>query len=395
MQKQADVVIIGAGVHGASAAYHLAKAGREVVVLEQKEIGGVASGRSGGIIRCHYSTEAMVRLALRAAQLWPGLDKQLGHPVDFVQNGLIMMVDEQDAETLKRVVAMQKRLGMNTDVISMGEAQGLVPGLNPDGLALASFERDAGYADPYTAATAFGRAARAAGATLHANTAARAIRVENGKVTAVATDEGEIKTSVVINAAGAWADRVAAMAGIDLPVTPGNLQMCGFEPNYTGWTSKTPTWVDMPKMTYARPDTGGLVLCGGGLGENESWEEEKPNPDSPPSKPTDLFEAEMAENLGERIPWIVGRPMVRSWCGLDGSSPDFHLIFGEHPQVKGFINIVGGSGNSFKLSPATGEAVTELLTTGSCTYLDQHAFSVTRFAENRPFRGMYRMHIVG
>lgn len=395
MRKRADVVIIGAGVHGASAAYHLAKAGREVVVLEQKEVGSGASGQSGGIIRCHYSTEPMVRLALRAAQLWPGLEDELGAPVDFVNNGLIMMVAAADAETMKSVVVMQKELGMDVDVIGLGEARELLPGLNPEGLALACLERVAGYADPYATATAFGRKARATGAEIHPNTPVRGIRVERGAVRGVITDEGEIATSIVINAAGAWAGRVGRLAGVELPVQPGNLQMAAFRPDHPSWRATSPTWVDITQMTYARPDTGGLMLCGGGLMENQAWEASLPDPDNPPTRPDDLFEAEMAENLGRRLPWVAGKPMVRSWCALDGSTPDFHLIFGEHPQVKGFINIAGGSGNSFKLSPATGEAAAELITTGRCTYLDLKAFSVARFAEGRPFRGRYQMHIVG
>ncbi len=393
--KQADVVVIGGGVHGASAAYHLAKAGRAVVLLEQKEIGSGASGRSGGIIRCHYSTEPMVRLALRAAQLWPALEEELGSPIDYVNNGLVMLVTAADAQTLKSVVAMQKGLGADTDAISLAEVQQLVPGLNPDGLALACHERLAGYADPYAVAVAFGRKARATGVEVCTNTPVRGIRVEDGAVRGVLTDQGEIRTPVVINAAGAWAGQIGRLAGLELPLQLGNLQMTSFRPDYAGWTPRTPTMVDMSTMTYARPDTGGLVLCGGGLGENESWEAERLDADHPPTRPSDLFEAEMAENLGHRIPWVAGKPRVRSWCGLDGSSPDFHLIFGEHPQLKGFVNIVGGSGNSFKLSPATGEAVAELLTTGRCTHLDLRAFSITRFAEGRPFRGRYQMHIVG
>jgi glycine/D-amino acid oxidase-like deaminating enzyme len=118
------------------------------------------------------------------------------------------------------------------------------------------------------------------------------------------------------------------------------------------------------------------------------------DPDAYPSRPPVEFEAEIGENLTRRCPWAA-LTRVRSWARPDGNSPDFHLIVGPVPGVPGYFQVVGGSGNSFKLSPATGEAVAEWVTTGTCTYLDLEAFSITRFAEGRPFRGKYKMHIIG
>lgn len=389
------MVIIGAGVHGASAAYHLARAGRQVVVVEKGEVGSGSSGKSGGIIRCHYSTESMVRLALRAAQLWPGLAEELGAPTDYVRNGLIMMVEAHDAPVMRSVVEMQRQLGLDTDIISMDEVRRLLPDFNAEGLALAALEQVSGYADPYAAAAAFGRRARAAGAELYTNTRVTGFDLDGDQVRGVVTDRGTIRCGTVVNAAGAWAAAVGRLAGLDLPVTPGLLQMAAFHPGFAGYTATSPTWVDMSTMTYCRPDAGGLMLCGGGLSENAAWDEQAVDPDDYPQRPPLLFEAEMAENLAARCPWSEDAPMVRSWVGIDGSSPDFHLIFGPMPGLRGWINVVGGSGNSFKLSPATGEAVAELVTTGRCTHLDTHAFGITRFAEGREFRGKYRMHIVG
>lgn len=171
--------------------------------------------------------------------------------------------------------------------------------------------------------------------------------------------------------------------------------MAAFRPVPGHYTAHSPTWVDLTTLTYCRPDAAGLALCGGGTGENEALVAEAPDPDAYDPHPPLLFEAEMAENLGKRFAWLRGATRVRSWLGIDGISPDFHLIFGEVPGVPGLVHVVGGSGNSFKLSPATGEAVAEWITTGQCTYLDLRAFSITRFAEGRPFRGRYRMHIVG
>lgn len=395
MMTDAEVVVIGGGVHGASAAYHLAKAGKHVALIERRTVGSGSSGASGGIIRCHYSNESMVRLAHRAAELWPHLERELGRPVDYRRNGLIVMVSAADAPTMARVVRMQQAMGVDTRTAEPREIGNWIPGFDGGGLALAAYEGEAGYADPYSTAVAFAAKARELGAAIYTGATVTALDVGGAAVRAVITDTGTIRTPMVVNCAGAWASAIARMAGIDLPVTPGLLQMVAFNPQYSGWTGSSPTWVDMTTMTYCRPDAAGYMLAGGGLAENAALESPEVDPDAPPTRPPVEFEAEIHDNLVRRCPWASRMSRVRSWSGPDGNSPDFHLIFGPVPGVRGYLQIVGGSGNSFKLSPATGEAMAEYVTTGRCTYLDLDAFNITRFAEGRPFRGKYQMHIVG
>lgn len=395
MIRDADVVIVGGGVHGASAAYHLAKSGQHVALLEKKSIGAGSSGASGGIIRCHYSNEPMVKLAHRAAELWPRLEANLGYPVDYVRNGMIVAVAAVDRENLERNVRMQQRLGVQTEIVSVEEIRRWIPEFRTDGLALASYEADAGYADPYSAAAAFGKKAQEHGAEIITGVAVTGIEMEGPAVRGVITDEGSIHTPLLINCAGPWARQIAHMVGVELPVRPGLLQMVAFNPHYPGWTRTSPTWVDMSAMVYCRPDPAGLMLAGGGKSENEALATEEVDPDNCPVRPPVLFEAEVHDVLVDRCPWAERMPRIRSWTGPDGNSPDFNLIFGPVPGVRGYLQVVGGSGNSFKLSPATGEAVAEYVTTGSCSYMDVEAFSITRFAQNRSFHGGYHMHITG
>ncbi len=391
---EAEAVVIGGGVHGASAAYHLAKTGMHVALIERRTVGSGSSGASGGIIRCHYSNESMVRLAHRAAELWPQLEADLGHPVDYVRNGLVVAVTADDAATMREIVKMQQRVGVDTRTVKPAEIHHWIPEFATDGLALAAYETEAGYADPYSAAVAFSAAARTRGAEILTGTTVTGIEPD-GPVRRVITDRGSIRAPLVVNCAGAWAPAIALMVGIDLPVHPGLLQMVAFNPQYSGWHGRSPTWVDMTTMTYCRPDASGLMLAGGGLSENTTLESPEVDPDDYPARPPALFEVEIHDNLIRRCPWAVRMSRVRSWSGPDGNSPDFHLIFGPVPGVRGYLQIVGGSGNSFKLSPATGEAMAEYVTTGRCTYLDVDAFNITRFAEGRLFRGKYQMHIVG
>lgn len=395
MRSEAEVVVVGGGVHGASAAYHLARDGRQVVLVEKAAVGAGASGQSGGIVRCHYSNETMVRLAHRAAQRWPELEAELGAPVGYVRNGTIVTVTAEDADNMRRIVRMQQRVGVDTDLISPAEVRRWIPDFNPDGLALAAYEAQGGYADPYATAAAFARKARDLGAEVLTGVEVTGIEMEGGAVRAVTTTRGTIRTPLVVNCAGAWAPRIARMVGVDLPVRPSLLEMAAFNPRHPGWTATSPTWLDLSTMTYCRPDSAGCMLAGGGQAENVAMETREPDPDGHHPRPSDRFEAELYENLTLRCPWAEGMRRVRSWSGVDGASPDYHLIFGPVPGVRGYLQVVGGSGNSFKLCPATGEAVAEVVATGRATWLDLDAFSLARFAENRPFRGGYRMHIIG
>ncbi len=396
MIGHADVVVIGGGVHGASAAYHLARERKQVVLIEKRTIASASSGASGGIIRCHYSNPAMVRLAHRAAERWPALAEELGAPVDYVNNGLIVAVaGAADAAHLERAVRMQQRAGVATQVIAPEEIRRWIPEFATNGLSLAAHEGEAGYADPYSASMAFAAKARALGAQVYTETVVTGLLTSGSRITGVETDRGAIRSGVVVNCAGAWAPRIAAMAGIDLPVSPGLLQMVAFQPAYAGWTRQSPTWLDLSTMTYCRPDASGAMLAGGGVAENAAIDVTDVDPDAVPSRPPVEFEAEIHENIVRRCPWAEGSARLRAWSGPDGNSPDFHLIFGPVPGLTGYLQIVGGSGNSFKLAPATGEALAEYVTTGTSTYLDTHAFSMTRFADGRPFRGGYQMHIIG
>lgn len=394
MTPEAEIVVIGGGVHGASVAYHLAKAGKQVALVERRGIGAASSGASGGIIRCHYSNPSMVRLAHRAAQLWPHLEAELGRPVDYVRNGFIATAGAGDVLNMKRVVAMQRQVGVDTELIDPGEVRGWIPEFASDGLGVAAYEADAGYADPYSAAVAFVDKARELGATIYPGVTVIDI-VRNGAVSGVVTDQGPIRTSLVVNCAGAWAAGIARMVGVEIPVRPGLLQMVAFNPQYRGWNRASPTWIDMTTMTYCRPDATGLMLAGGGSSENAELETHVSDPDAVPPRPPVLFEAEIHDNLVRRCPWAQRMSRVRSWSGPDGISPDYHLIFGPVPGVRGYLQVVGGSGNSFKLCPATGEAIAEYVVTGRCSYVDLEAFSITRFAERRAFRGGYQMHITG
>ena len=342
MLNHAEIVVVGGGVHGASAAYFLARAGKHVVLVEKRSVGAGSSGASGGIIRCHYSNQVMVRLAHRAALMWPSLEEDLGRPVDYVQNGMIVAVPPEDAKRLQDNVRMQRRLGVETAIVAVEEIRSRIPGFRTEGLALAAYEAEAGYADPYAAAAAFTHKARELGAEVLTRTTVTGIEMDGMRVRGVVTDRGRIGAPLVVNCAGPWAARLARMVGIELPVRVGLLQMTAGNPRFSGWTRTSPTWVDVTTMTYCRPDASGLMLAGGGRTENSDLAAQELDPDGYPSRPPMQFEVEIHDNLVRRCPWAMQMSRVRSWTGPDGISPDFHLIFGPVPSVQGYLQVVGG-----------------------------------------------------
>ncbi|MFO7246603.1 MAG: FAD-binding oxidoreductase [Thermaerobacter sp.] len=402
----AEIVIIGGGVHGAAAAYYLARDGRDVVLFEKGDLAGGATGLSVGLIRCHYSNEPMIRLAHRAAVKWQDLESELGQSLGYRRNGLIVAVAPDDADALRRNVELQRRIGVDTELMAPEEISRYVPGFRAHGLALAAFERQAAVADPHRTATAFAARAQELGARVYTGTAVTAIRLRDGRVEGVETDRGFVRCEWVIHAAGAWAPRLAAGIGVDLPVKPGSLSVCAFDPRYEGWSTETPTWMDLDTVTYARPDARGLIIAGsdhdqkgdeddGEAGALNRSAPAEPDPDVYHGAPDDLTAALVYERIVDRCPWAEGARLVRGWIGVDAYTPDYHLIFAEAPAGSRCLHVTGGSGNSFKLSPAVGEAVAEYVASGSCTYLDTQAFSLERFATGRLFRGAYRMHILG
>lgn len=399
MTASAEVVVIGGGVMGAAAAYHLARSGRDVVVFEKGEIAGGATGLSVGIIRSHYSNEPMVRLAHRAAVIWQQLEDELGESLGYRRNGLILAVAPYDAETLRRNVELQRRVGVDTELLSPEEIRRFVPDFRAHGLALATFERQAGVADPHRTASAFLTQAQRRGARVHTGVAVTEIRLRDGRVEGVDTDQGFVRCEWVIHCTGAWAPRLAAGIGVDLPVQPGTLSVSAFDPRYEGWHAGTPSWMDLDTVTYARPDARGLMIAGSDHDQKDdaagAAAPAAPDPDAYHGAPDDLTTAQVYERLVDRCPWADGARPVRGWIGVDGYTPDYHLIFAEAPAGSRCLHVTGGSGNSFKLSPAIGEAVAQYVAGEPCEYLDTEAFSLDRFAAGRLFRGAYRMHILG
>lgn len=384
MIEHADVVIIGGGVNGASIAYHLAK--RQcgtVMLLEKSGLADGSSGKSGGIIRQHYSNPVTIRMAIESRRFFERFDAEVDGCAEFVQNGFLLLVAEKEAEALQTNVALQRELGLDVELVAPNQIEAFLPGISSDGVALAAYEPSAGYADPYGVVTAFAKRAKQLGVTIHIGRRVTGIDVHEGAVRGVETDLGTIRTPVVVNAAGPWGQQIARMVGIELPLTVKRLQELVVKPRIA-YTRGNPTVVDLCHLIYFRPEPGGLVLAGGGITDDTG-------PVDPDHYKGADFEtlADVSERLTRRMPALSDAELMRGWAGVITVTPDFHPILGEAPEVRGFIHAMSCSGHGFKLAPIVGQLIAELIVEGHTTTLDITPLRPDRFQQGRPLRSRY------
>ena len=360
MTETAEVLIIGAGVQGASLAFHLAQRGVKATVLEKRFVAAGATGRSSGLVRMHYDTEVDSRLAWESFQYFRNWKEIVGGECGFTRTGFLQIVAAGQVEALKANVAMHQRIGIPTLLVTGEDVRRLAPGFRTDDIELAAYEPESGYAMPSDTANALITAARQRGARLLQGCAVTGIQVSGGKVTGVDTTQGSIAAPVVVNAAGAWAGEINRLAGVDLPLnTWRHDTMFVVRPPELG--PSHPTVIDFSTEMYFRPE-GGLTLVGL---EDGNPLGESPDSDTDHAQPG--FVERAIERICSRIPLMSEGKLHSAHGGYDGITPDQHPMLGAAgPQ--GFYVDCGYSGTGFKTAPAVGRCMAELILDGA----DQH-----------------------
>ena len=379
-------IVVGGGVHGASIFHHLVSAGMDrVLLVERKTVASAATGRSTGIIRHHYSQEVTVRLAMHSSRAFRRFREEIGQDIAYVNNGLLFLAARGEEDALRKCVDQQRRLGVGVDLIRPEDVPRYHPDLVADDVPLAAFERDAGYADPYSVAVGYAKAGEARGGKILLNTRVRDVRQKSGGGFDVTTDSGDFETERVVLAVGAWARAVGARLGIDIPVTPLRLSNAVLElPG--GYARTMPTVLDLPNHMYFRPE-GGSLLVGNGEGLEDV------DPDGFDESLPYGFVEEVSERIVRRFPRCTNASYKTGWRGLDGASPDFHPIVGPVPEVEGLVVCVGMSGHGFKLAPGIGRGVAELVATGGYETIDLTPYAPDRFAKGKALTSLFSMKI--
>jgi glycine/D-amino acid oxidase-like deaminating enzyme len=390
--QSADVIIIGGGITGTSAAYQLALRGHKVILLEKKYLGAGSTGRTGGIIRTHYSNVITASMALRSLEVWRDFDNRVGGDCGWVHTGALFIIGPQDVEGLKANVELQRSVGIRTEVVDAQAIYEFAPYLSLDDIGAAAWEPESGYADGALAAGAYGQRARDLGAEVRQGVTVTAIQTASGRVTGVATNEGVFSAPVVINAAGAWAARLSQQLGYETPAEASRHQVSVFHHPDNLDASPHPTVGDFVRGFYMRAETGRLTIAGS-LEASEA--EHKVDPDAYNENVDMDFNVAMAEHTEARIPAMSEARIGKGWAGLYCVTPDWHPIIGPLPGLEGYICAYGFSGSGFKMGPVLGEMLADLATGERQCPIDTHPFRFERFAENDLMRGQYSYSIIG
>jgi sarcosine oxidase, subunit beta len=391
MAKTFDVIIIGGGIMGCSTALQLARRGLNVALLEKDTIGAGPTGKSSSIIRQHYSNELTARMALYSLGVFQDFENQVGGECGFTQTGFVALAPKSDRHGLEANVALQQKVGIQTELLSAEELQKMVPGLATSDIVLAAYESQSGYADPYLTVTSYAQAARRTGTSVFQETAVTSIEFSGGRVSGVKTTSGAFAASVVINATGAWAAQVAGLAGVELPIRSCRVQVAFFR-RPVGYESPHPVVADFINATYFRSETGQLTLVGL---IDPSEADAIVDPDHFNQGMDDEFVMAAGNGLVSRYPAMEQGQLTGGFASLYAITPDWHPIIDEIPAGSGLYICSGFSGHGFKLGPAVGLMMADLVTGQPDPNFDPYLFRFGRFAEEDPVRGQYEYSIVG
>ena len=379
--KTADVVIIGAGVNGASTAFHLAEAGvGKVIVVERNHVAAGATGKSGALVRMHYTNEPETRLAFESLRYFQHWQDLVGGDCGFEPIGLLYFTSPLDQQHLEANIAMQRAIGVNTRIVRPDEALELDPSLLLDDVTHVAYEPESGYADPNATTQSFVRAAMQMGVEFQFETEATGVQTAGDRVAGVATSQGIIQSPVVVIVAGAWSDHLFQPLGLNLGLVPFTGRVATFR-----WpidrSAQHLTYIDVVNQMWARPIDGNCTLVGAEIGLDHGVDPDNYS-EAVPQAYIDLCR----ELIAKRFP-VMRHGVVRgnSACVMV-NSPDSRPIIDHLPQYQGLYCMAGCSGTSFKTAPAIGKCLSEWITEGKATTVDLSPFRSTRFAEGKPWR---------
>ncbi len=382
MIARADVVVIGSGGLGAATAFYLAASGRRSVALVDKhEIGSQTSPRAAGMVSCARKSDVMISLVKTAGEHLKRFTEETGEPLDWVQPGSLKIARRaEDAPVIAGDVARGRRMGLDVEEISPAEAHRLNPFLHPDGIAAAMRVGDDMYFNPPQVAVGFARGAASRGAVLLPHTTVTRVVTEAGKVTGVDTDQGTIRTSVVVDAAGAWTRQMAEASGVRVPLVPTRHQLFVTVP-LDGVRPDLPMIRIMDAAVYVRPCDGGLLW--GVFEEGPRFFEMGALGPRFDIKDTPL-DAEVlrraAAAVSAQLPVLQAAKVREHRGGIPTMTGDGEHIVGPAPAAPGFFFASGCNVAGLSISPALGEALAAWIVDGRPP-MDLSALSVARFRD--------------
>lgn len=378
LPDRADVVIVGGGVMGASAAFHLAEAGVQAVLLERGELSGGSTSKAAGGVRANFSDELNIMLGKRSLDLFAEFATRPGQEIDLHRSGyLFVLTRPEDVELFTASVALQNSLGVPSHMVDVDEACRLSPLLNPEGVLAAAWSPEDGHCTPESVVLGYAMGARRHGATIRTGVAVTGISSTGGEITSVETTEGSIATSCVMDCAGAWSPEIAAYVGVELPVTPYKRELLITEPLAEPFD--TAFTIDYATSLYWHREGPGILT---GFSRKDA------GPGFDLARDAD-FPERLAELAEVRAPGLLDLGVRSGWAGLYEVTPDHNALLGESREVSRFLYATGFSGHGFLQGPAIGEILRDLYL-GVDPFIDISPLDVERFAtgELRPERNI-------
>lgn len=422
--NEADVVVIGGGIVGVSTAWFLARQGVRVVLCEKGHIAGEQSGRNWGWVRIQGRDTREIPMMQEALKIWDGFEEETGEDVGFVRRGCLFTArHDKEMQSFEEWVRIAGDYGIDSRLIDQNEVRKHVRN-SPIKWAGGVLTQSDGRAEPHKAAPAFARAAQRAGASVLTSCAVRGLETSGGSVSAVVTEHGVIKTSVVLCAAGAWTSLFCRSLGVAVP-----------QLKVRGTVARTAPCDDVlegnlfdKSLGIRRREDGGYTVAHGTILQHpitpstfrwslkfipallqefkvlrlsfgKEFFEELNMPrqwsldDVTPFEKTRVLNPEPSQkvlrgirrNIDTMFPQLGDTPIVESWAGMVETSPDVVPMIGAIDNIPGFHIATGFSGHGFGLGPGAGKAIAGMLT-GTDTGIDLAPLRLSRFFDGSPIR---------
>jgi sarcosine oxidase subunit beta len=370
----ANVVIIGSGISGASIAYSLAKKGvKDIFVFDKSYLTSGATGRCGAGVRQQWATKMNCILAKRSIEFFENAQKILEYPgdIEFKQEGyLIVATTKEEDEQFEKNVILQQSFGIPSRKITKEEAKQIVPHLNINEVISATFCPTDGHLNPFTMTDAYYQAAKRLGVQFFFYEEVLGIEVSDKKIHKVTTNKREINTSIVVNAAGGYSKEIGDLAGIDIPVYAENHEILVTEPIEK---IQGPMVISFSRNIYCQQVPHGSFI----MGRSDPEVEKSHCIDS-----TWKFLDEMAKTAVDLLPPLGNLRVVRQWGGSYNMSPDRQPIISGTEDLEGFYVACGFSGHGFMFAPMTGVLMSELILNEKSSLDEIEELSLARFKNN-------------
>jgi sarcosine oxidase subunit beta len=374
-----EVVVIGAGVMGASVAWHLAARGcRDVLVLDRAPaLGQGSTGRATGGFRAQFATPVNIRLSLLSREKLLRFPDEIGADSGYRPYGYLFLADDEaQIAALRSIQPLQRELGVPVEEIGPEDALRLNPAVSPAGLLGGTFCPIDGFIRPLNILNGYVEAARRLGVRFEFGAEVTGFAVAKrlpGRITHVETTAGPIAARYVVNAAGAWAGGLGRLAGIEIPITPLRRQVAPTVPTSV-LPEEMPMTIFLGDGFHLRVRDGRVLLL---------WPQPPANADPFDDRFDESWLQGLLERTHARIPCLRDVPVDREgcWAGLYEMSPDQHAILGLAPKLDNLWLINGSSGHGVMHSPALGQLVAEMILDGEAKAIDVNVLRPSRFAE--------------